>query len=252
MQKVKISAVSYLNTLPFVYGLKHSGFLNSQIELSLDMPSACAEKLISRKADIGLVPVAVIPRLQAPEIISDFCIGAEGTVRTVLLVSDVPLNQIQTVLLDYQSRTSVKLVQVLAKYFWKIAPRFEHAQPGYESQIRGKRAGVIIGDRTFHLPRAFAQIFDLAEEWQKFTALPFVFAAWVANKPLAESFKNRFNAATRFGIKHITDVVNEYKKNGGLNGVDLQAYFQENISYSLDEKKKLALKYFLELCQSLE
>ena len=106
---IKVSCVSYLNSQPFIYGLKNNSIIN-EIELSLDVPSVCAEKILSGKADIGLIPVAVIPQLKESHIISDYCIGADGKVETVLLLSDVPLEKIKSILLDYQSRTSVLLL----------------------------------------------------------------------------------------------------------------------------------------------
>src|SRR4051812_36736309 len=123
MDKIKISIVSYLNSKPFVYGIEHSDLLN-EIDLQQDIPSVCAQKLIDGKVDIGLIPVAVLPLLKEKYIISDYCIGAVGKVASVMLYSDVPLDRISSVLLDYQSRTSVTLVKVLAKNFWKISPEW--------------------------------------------------------------------------------------------------------------------------------
>jgi len=119
---IKVSCVRYLNSQPFIYGLKNNPVIN-EIDLSLDIPSVCAEKLLNGNVDIGLVPIAVIPELKESHIISDYCIGADGKVETVLLLSDVPLEKIETVLLDYQSRTSVLLVKMLAGKFWKISPQ---------------------------------------------------------------------------------------------------------------------------------
>jgi chorismate dehydratase len=150
MKKIRISAVSYLNSLPFVYGLTHSSLIN-ECDISLDIPSVCAEKLINGTVDIGLIPVAAIPQVPNATIISDYCIGANGEVKTVCLFSEVPLNEIKTILLDYQSRTSVLLVKILAKEFWKINPEFINAEAGFEQKIKGTTAGVVIGDRTFEL-----------------------------------------------------------------------------------------------------
>src|SRR5262245_24497557 len=119
--KIKVSAVSYLNSKPFIYGLEHSEVKN-EIDLQLDVPSTCAAKLFEDKVDLGLVPVAVLPDLDEYHIITDYCIGADGEVGSVLLLSEVPLNEIKTILLDYQSMTSVVLVQILADKFWKIQP----------------------------------------------------------------------------------------------------------------------------------
>ena len=145
---IKISCVSYLNSKPFIYGLQHSP-LSKEIDLQLDVPSACARKLEESLVDIGLVPVAALEEMDEYHVISDHCIGADGEVGSVLLVSDVPLHHIQHILLDYQSRTSVILAQVLAEKFWKITPQFHETQQNYESVIGVTTAGFIIGDRTF-------------------------------------------------------------------------------------------------------
>ena len=194
MHKIKVSAVSYLNSKPFIYGLQHSEILNN-IDLQLDIPSDCAQKLMDGKVDLGLIPVAVIPKLKEHYIITDYCIGAEGKVASVMLYSNVPLDEIKTVLLDYQSRTSVTLVKVLAKYFWNISPVWENSTVNFENTFAGNTAAVIIGDRTFGLENKYAYAYDLAEEWQKFTHLPFVFACWVANKKLPDDFISQFNNA---------------------------------------------------------
>ncbi|HNF48735.1 MAG TPA: hypothetical protein PLF48_05095, partial [Chitinophagales bacterium] len=110
----KLSAVSYLNTKPFLYGLEHAAIAD-ETEISLDPPAVTAEKLIHNEVDIALIPVAVLPLLKQPKIISPFCIGSNGKVATVCLFSDVPLEEIETILLDYQSRTSVQLVQILCR-----------------------------------------------------------------------------------------------------------------------------------------
>ncbi|MGI8892212.1 MAG: menaquinone biosynthetic enzyme MqnA/MqnD family protein, partial [Bacteroidia bacterium] len=199
MQRVKVSAVSYLNTKPFLYGLENSS-VKDFIELSLDIPSVCAEKLINRQAEIGLVPVAAIPLIQDARIVSDFCIGAEGKVKTVNLYSQVPLSEVNKIFLDYQSRTSVLLVKLLAGKYWQIEPEWENASPGFIKEITNTSAGLVIGDRTFSLEGKFPFVYDLAEEWYKFTKLPFVFAAWVANKDLPESFLQAFNEALSFGV----------------------------------------------------
>ena len=117
--EIKILAVSYLNAKPFIYGLEHSNLLTNY-KLELDIPSVCADKLLNNKVDIGLVPVAIIPFFKDYTILTDYCIGAKGAVGSVMLYSDVPLNEIENIYLDYQSRTSVALVQIIAANYWKI------------------------------------------------------------------------------------------------------------------------------------
>ena len=114
-KKYKISLVSYLNTLPFIYGLNH-GEIKDEIEIQSDYPSQCADKLKNDKVDIGLVPVALLNELENYHIVSEFCIGSETYVDSVKLYSQVPLSQIEEIVLDYQSQTSVALVQILASW----------------------------------------------------------------------------------------------------------------------------------------
>src|SRR5690606_20335445 len=122
-----------------------------------------ARKLIHNEVDLGLVPIAVIPQLNNAQIVSDYCIGAIGKVKSVLLLSDVRLEENESIYLDYHSRTSVRVCQLLSKEFWKISTNFVKAEPGFETQITAKTAGVIIGDRTFNLPKKFNYVYDLSE-----------------------------------------------------------------------------------------
>ena len=241
--KVNVSAVSYINTLPFLYGIKNSDVLND-IELAVDIPSDCAKKLLTNEVDLGLVPVAILPSLKEYFIISDYCIGAEGKVDSVALYSDVPLNEIKAVYLDYQSRTSISLVQLLAKEYWHISPEWIEAEIGYENKIKNSTAGVIIGDRTFKLPKKFQYKYDLAEEWKKHTGLPFVFACWVSNKKLPNDFIENFNRALKVGVENINEVVvNQTEK--FMSSSQFYDYLTDKISYCLDENKKKALQRFL-------
>lgn len=248
MDKIKISAVSYLNAKPFIYGLQHSPVIN-EIELHLDIPSECAKKLVEGRIDIGLVPVAILPKLNEYHIITDYCIGAEGKVASVMLYSNVPLAEIETVLLDYQSRTSVTLVKVLAENLWKIAPRWKPAQEGYENEIAGTTAAVIIGDRTFGLEDTYQYEYDLSEEWQKLTALPFVFACWVANKKLPDSFIEKFNKGLKLGLDNRKVLVKELTNKG--YATDIDNYLNNSIKYEYDNAKQRALKLFLEYISKL-
>ncbi len=242
--KVRVSAVSYLNTLPFLFGINNSGVIN-EIELSVDIPSVCAKKLLTNEVDLGLVPVAILPQLKEYYIVSNYCIGAVGKVDSVALYSDVPLNEIKAIYLDYQSKTSINLVQLLAKEYWKVNPKWLKAETGYENKIINSTAGVIIGDRTFNLKKKYKYKYDLADEWKKYTGLPFVFACWVANKKLTPEFIANFNSALKKGVNNIKEVVvlpNESK----ITQEQLFDYLTNKISYDFDENKQIALVKFLE------
>ena len=242
-ESIRISAVSYLNTLPFLYGIKYSGYLEN-ISFDLDYPSICAQKLIDNRVDISLIPVASIPYVKKPYLISDYCIGSQKEVKSVLLISDVPLEQIKSVLLDYQSNTSVNLVKVLAKKYWNIEPKWIQAGKGFENEISGNSAAVVIGDRTFSLSHKFRYVYDLASEWNRFTGKPFVFATWASNKVIEPEFLKRFNYALEFGINHIKEVVDEYSKDFADSNIDLYRYLTENISFLFDHDKKESLNLF--------
>jgi chorismate dehydratase len=243
MQKISVSVVAYANSLPFLYGLQNSK-ISESIDLQIDIPSVCADKFLTNSVDISLVPVAEILKVQSYKIISDLCIGANDHVKTVILASDCPLHELETIYLDYQSRTSVKLVKVLAKHFWKISPHWVNAQKGFESDtIKGKTGAVVIGDRTFSLNAKYK--YDLSHEWKNFKGLPFVFAAWLTQKDLHASFVEEFNASLHFGVNNIEKAVGSLNRTP-LPNEEICRYLHCNINYVFDEEKKSSLKQFLD------
>ena len=239
--RIKVGAVSYLNTKPLIYGFEQ-GMMSEQIELLFDFPSNIAKKLLNDEIDIGLVPVAVLPSMKEYHIVADYCIGCNGAVASVCLFSDVPLNEIKTVLLDYQSRTSVALLKILLKAHWKIEPELIAAKKGFEQSISGTTAGLVIGDRAFKQIPVSKYHFDLGLAWKEMTGLPFIFAAWVSNKKLSATFIESFNGATAAGMKHLDEIVLQNK----FEFYSLQQYYTENISYLVDERKLMGLKLFLQ------
>jgi len=240
---LKISAVSYLNTIPFIHGLKQSELIKT-IDLQLDYPSICADKLINGTVDLALVPVAVIPKLKKAYIISDYCIGANGAVDTVCLYSDVPIEEIESIALDYQSRTSVALLKILLKEYWQLNPELKKANVGFEENIKGNHAALVIGDRAFALNTKHAYIYDLSAIWKKMTGLPFVFAAWVANTKLPQDFIISFNKALEKGLSNIDKA---FALEGGSypNCENPEDYLNNKISYSLDAEKQKGMELFL-------
>ncbi len=234
--------MSYLNTKPLVYGLEN-GLMSDAISLVFDYPARVAQMLVTNEADVGLIPVAAIPMLKEAHIISDFCIGANAEVASVCLFSDVPLHEISSVLLDYQSKTSVALLKILLEKHWKISPQLIASETGYEDQIKNNIAGLVIGDRALRQRKKSTYIFDLAAAWREMTGLPFVFAAWVANKELPASFIQSFNKATSLGLEHIDEIVAKNK----FEDYDMYQYYTSNIDYKLDDNKRQALALFLKL-----
>jgi chorismate dehydratase len=251
MDKIRISAVKYANTYPFIYGLTESGF-DKKVILETDHPADCASKLISGKVDIGLIPVATLPLLKEYHIISDYCIGANGNVRTVMLLSNCQFEKITTIYLDYRSRSSVSLTKVLAKNCWKSEFRWVNTSKGFDFRNIGlNEAIVLIGDQCFEYENSFRYKIDLANEWKGFTGLPFVFACWTANKEIDKELCKEFNLALLSGIRNIDAVVEKYGDSGTIKGNDLKEYLTHNIDYDFNEDKKKALKLFLEFIQLL-
>ncbi len=246
---IKISAVSYLNTYPFIYGLENADFKH-EFTVEKDVPAICAQKLIDGVVDIGLIPVAVIPYVKNAEIITDYCIGAIAKVKTVLLLSHQPLNKISKIYLDFESRTSVQLVKVLAQNYWKINPEWEKLPPNFNHTLNNDEAVVLIGDKTFSTNGHYPYSYDLASEWYNFTNLPFVFACWVANKKLSNDFLSKLNNTLKYGVEHINETVTSFKDIIPVN-VDAKDYFTNNISYRLDEEKRKGMALFFSYLKDL-
>jgi len=242
---VKIIAVKYLNTLPFVHGIEKSGLINDYI-LELDIPSACARKLENGEADIGLVPIAALDKLSGFEVFTDYCIGAEKAVGSVLLVGEKPMDELKEIYLDYQSRTTNSLVKIIYSKHLNLSPLWINGNAGFESSIKGSTGGVLIGDRALEIGNNYAFKYDLAELWNQFTGLPFVFACWVAKTTVPKSVLSNFNNAITWGIQHKHDVIQQKKLN-----IDIQDYFDNYISYHLDEGKRAAMALYLQELRSL-
>lgn len=289
---VRITAVSYLNTLPFIYGIEqrvafslsaaagHSASVmpgtelpsaGEGIVLSLRIPSLCAADAIGGEADIALVPAAAIPLIPGfsvhsrsdfsstgftPRIITDYCIGAEGPVDTVVLLSDTPLADIRRVYLDSHSRTSVQLVRVLAREHWRIAPEWvDFADCVSACALQGSglaygEAMVAIGDKVFALTAAhrYAFRYDLAQEWHDYTGgLPFVFAAWVACTEAGLAFAPVLNGALAYGVNHIADsITGTVNRSRDFEFAPACRYLTESIKFDLDDRKRLAMRLFWE------
>jgi len=251
MNKIRISAVKYANTYPFIYGLTEKGFDKIAI-LETDHPADCAAKLINGIVDIGLIPAATLPLLKEYQIISNYCIGANGAVKTVMLLSNNLLNDIQTVYLDYRSRSSVILTKVLAKNSWNKEFLWVDTTEGFNfTDIGLNEAVVLIGDQCFEYENNFLYKIDLALEWKKFSGLPFVFACWTANKKLDRIFIKKFNKALQSGVNNIDAVVERFGSSGIITGEILRKYLTENIDYDFNDEKKKALKLFLKLMSEL-
>ncbi|MCK9625918.1 MAG: menaquinone biosynthesis protein [Bacteroidales bacterium] len=237
---VRISAIKYLNTIPFIYGLE-SCDISKSIVMDFCTPAESANKLIHDKTDLGIVPVAIIPSLKDAHVISNFCIGATAEVASVLLCSGTPINEINEIFLDNDSMTSVLLTKILCRDYWKISPYFSPVNIT-NSILDSSKSYLLIGDKAMLNRGKFKYVYDLAAEWISFKKKPFVFACWTANKPLDKNFIFQFNEALEYGINHIPQAIEKYNiqfsKEFALN------YLSTNISYLLDRDKRAGLTEF--------
>jgi chorismate dehydratase len=241
---MNISVVSYLNSAPLVYGVTHSGLFDHS-DILPDVPARGAARLSAGEADLALVPVGAFPRHGEVEWISDYCIGVEGPVRTVCLFSDCPPDEIRRVWLDSHSRTSVELIRILARESWHRDWEFLPGSEGFEDWvISGQDAAVCIGDKVFKVEKKHPYKLDLAEEWKRFTGLPFVFAAWATKKHSDPELIERLNEAQKFGITAIPQIAREWSKNLYLPEAEVLGYLMNNISYNFTPEKHQGLNLF--------
>lgn len=243
--KVIISVVSYINSVPFVKSLeenKHDDFI-----ITKDIPSECANKLINGTIDIGLIPIAMMSKVPNAKIVSDFCISGNGKVASVLLVSDSPIEEIDAIYQDSESRTSVALAKILMRDYWKKEVEWKSENEDFLSPSKHEGL-VIIGDRALKNYKKFKYCYDLSEYWKLHTGLPFVFACWVANKEISDEHVRSLNNSFQKGLLK----TNEYAQSVKIESdISAEEYLTHYIKYDLTIEAKKGMKLFLELIQSL-
>lgn len=239
MEQTNIAIVSYQNTIPFLYGLQHSEItLNARLLIS--PPFKCAENLRDSKANIALIPAIKLLDIPDIHIFSDYCIGASREVNTVALFANCPKEEIDTIYLDSDSRTSVELLKILAKEYWKISPKW--ATLDSVDTLKDGEGALLIGDKVFEHESKFSCKYDLAKEWFEYTGSHFVFAIWVARNNTPESIKQRVNLALKYGVDNVDSAINEL---GNFDKKRLSHYLKNNIEFQLTQEKLDGLKLFI-------
>ncbi len=232
-----------------MYGLENYTQIKSNIILSKDTPADGAVKFKKNKSDIALVPVGALPDFENYKIITNFCIGAKRKVDTVLLLSNTELSKIKKIYLDYQSRTSVKLIKILAKHYWNISPQWINSDKNIDTEIKNINSALIIGDRAFKYKKYFKFSYDLATEWNNYKKLPFVFAVWVVKSNVDNEFIKEFNEALKYGLNNINKI--SLPDNTIIDDKIFKDYLKNKISYNLDNDKKTAIKLYLSLLKTI-
>ena len=240
---IRIGAVSYLNTKPLVYRLDE---LAPDAEIIYDFPSRLAVDLATGELDVALIPS--IEFFQDPKytIVSDACIGCRGPVLSVKFFSRVPVEKIRRVSLDEGSRTSIALVRVLLQQRYGIEPELESLPIGATAQDSDADAVLLIGDRAIHQPVAdFVEIWDLGDEWCRWSELPFVFAMWVAHvgKDLRGT-ELALDAARDAGIRCLDEIAKREAVKAGLSPAQCLTYLRDNLHFHLGPRELRGLALF--------
>lgn len=273
LQKLRISIVQYLNTAPLVWGFTN-GPLAGKYELSFTVPSQCAEALRSGAADIAIIPAIEYQRIPGLVVLPDLAIASQNRVRSLLIISKKPIEQVRSIALDRSSRSTQALTRILAEEYWKIYPEFFETEPDLRVMLEKADAAMLIGDPALRISiaiekkstvspqgRAVCQaatlgitgaeifhVYDVVGEWQRFSSLPAVMAVWAARpEVITPEVLADFAASRHFGLTQIPSICLESARELGLPQPALESYLRQNIDFSLGEENRRGLeRYFHE------
>jgi len=256
MKRLRISAISYLNTAPLMWDFEH-GRAGAAFDISYTLPAQCAASLGDGSADIGIIPAAAYCSIPDLAVIPGVAIASRRAVRSILLVSKVPLADIRTVALDTSSMTSVALTKVLFAKWWGGERTFSAMAPDIERMLQQHDAGLVIGDPALKIKRSRYVTYDLAEEWIRFTGKPFVFACWAVRQAALRDAAGEVDLAALFqqsrdhGLKpeNVDHIAREWAPRLGLSVATVKDYLTHNIHYFLDAECMAGLRLFYQYAE---
>jgi chorismate dehydratase len=243
MKHLRVSAISYLNTAPLMWDFEHGETgSSSTFDIAYTLPSQCAASLRDASADIGIIPAAAYTAIPDLAIIPGVAIASRRAVRSILLVSKLPLEKIQSVALDTSSLTSVALTKVLFAKWWGGSRAFAPMAPDIDKMLDTHDAGLVIGDPALKIDRSRYLTYDLAEEWIRLTGKPFVFAFWAVRQAALKDAPRDLDLATVFqesrdhGLlpESLGRIAHEWAPRLKLTQEEVKSYLTVNIHYSLD------------------
>ncbi len=253
MSPLRISAISFLNTAPLMWDFESgetADRLRQHFGISYTIPSRCAEQLKEGSADIGIIPVAAYTVIPDLVIVPDVAIAAKNKVRSILLVSKVAINKIRSVATDDSSRTSAALVEIYLRKFVGLDPGFTRQKPSLKEMLQWHDAALLIGDPALQARTDGYFVYDLAEEWKRWTGRPFVFAFWAVRKAALEGRASEPNIAQVFqrsrdnGMKHIPEIAEAWSPKLSLSPKLIRDYLMQNVDYGLDAENLEGLRLF--------
>jgi chorismate dehydratase len=258
MRRLRISAISYLNTAPLMWDFEH-GEASRHFEISYTLPSGCAQALAENKADIGIIPAAAYAQIPGLQVLPEVAIASRRAVRSILLVSKVPIREIRSVALDTSSMTSVALLKILFEKWLGSARDSVPMAPELDKMLVACDAGLLIGDPALKVDRSRYHTLDLAEEWIRHTGKPFVFAFWAVRADALREADPKIDlpAVFRKSRDHglapssVDRIAVEWRGRLGITEEEIRDYLQRNIHYHLDagciEGLKLFYRYAAEV-----
>lgn len=243
---MKISVVQYLNTAPLIWGMTH-GAERDKFQMTFTTPAECADAVLTGRASAGIIPAIETQRLDAPQAVEGVSISSVGEVKSVILISKKPIEEVASVAADSSSRTSTALLTILLRRFYGLNPVIAPASPDPEAMLQTADAALLIGDPALVYQPGRHRVYDLAEEWKKFTGLPFVFALWAgpAGADLGR-YAADFNHSRDYGLAHVDEIAAESAPRHGLTPEAVKIYLTRNINYTLDSGHHQALELFFQ------
>ena len=250
---MRVSAVSYLNTWPLVWGFLH-GPQRGLFRFQFDLPAQCAAALASGEADIGLVPCAELDRLEF-DFLPHLGIACEGPVRSIYLISKTSFSDIRTLAADSGSRSSVALSRILLAEKYGVIPRYIPHPPDLHSMLATCDAALIIGDPALRLNPASLpyHVLDLGEAWVSWSGLPMVFAVWAGKSthltpPVAQAFLESW----QWGRTHMDEMARRAQTERGFDETLVRDYLTNHIVYSLTSRHLAGLSLYRSLVRKLD
>lgn len=259
MPGLRISAISFLNTAPLMWDFEH-GDAGKDFSIEYTIPSACAAALAANKADIGIIPAFTYAEIPGLVILPNIAIASKNWVRSILLVSKKPIEDVKTVAADTSSRTSVALTQVLLTKFFGGPRELTPHPPQLQEMLREHDAALLIGDPALQVPQDSSyHLYDLAHIWRERTNLPFVFAFWAVRLDALQrkqedvNLKRVFAQSRDHGLEpqNLDVIAREWSPRLGLPEADIRSYLTENIHYYLDRENHAGLRLFLQYANEI-
>ena len=279
MGKLRISIVEFLNTAPLVWGFT-DGPLVGKYDLSFAVPSRCAEDLRAGRADVGIIPSIEYQRMENVVALPGMAIAAKNEVRSLLVISKVPIELARSIALDTNSRSTVALARILCRRHWNITPEFIDMAPNADEMLARADAAVVIGDPALRLRLKMDAlqakvpgtegccccgdedddehpvkgietlfVYDVAQQWREMTERPSVLAIWVARRGIVTpEIVADFQASRDYGLAHVNDIAEGAALKLDLPPRELERYLTENIDYSLDDENLAGLRLYYEEC----